>query len=171
MSTIYTIGYRYDNDAGKAEAYLPLAAIVAWVKDLDGVLVDVRRMADGPRVRKGLHAADLRAELGAERYVHRPDLGGAMRGHKGPSADGLRWLADRARTDARPAVLLCSEAYPAECHRHNEIAMAPALAAEKITHIFIEDPADWAQSIHIDSRELARSMDAGDAVEYEGWRL
>lgn len=106
---ILTLGYD-----GKNFTTAHLAKIL---DDTQAVLVDVRLTAFS-RI-KGWGTNQLKAAIGADRYIARPDLGGGT----APKAQkaGLEFLKQFDTPQHPNCILFCKEEMPSECHRHLEI--------------------------------------------------
>ena len=122
---IYTIGYQQ----------LAPQSLRAIVTGLGAVLVDVRSV---PKSRvAGFGGKTLEREYG-ERYLWAGDkLGGRA---PGVTTEGIALLADLNRK-RWPALLLCMEELPHNCHRHHKITLP---YFPKARHIFY---GGWAYSV------------------------
>jgi hypothetical protein len=129
MHPLYSVGY---------ENITP-ADLKALSDRLGATVVDVRaRMS---RTKAGFGKLQLGSLLGSRYEWHGDILGGFGQ----DTTEGRKWLA----TFDRPAILLCKEWWPGDCHRHRTIAVpllhSPLTGAEPrdTAHIWwAVDPAD-----------------------------
>lgn len=137
--TVYSIGY----------AQLTPETLVAHLDLIDGaILLDVRSVAAGPRVRRGFRREELTGLLGA-RYEHRPELGG----RKAIAPAAIERLVSEAKAGRR-VVLMCQEHAPGECHRHHAIGVPLAALGVTVWHLF--------EGEVVSAADLQASFDADD---------
>ena len=104
---IMTIGYD-----GRGFTTADLAKIL---DDTGAILVDAR-LTPFSRI-KGWGTVQLKAAIGADRYLSRKDLGAGN-----ITAAALDWLEETYYHPGAPhCVLLCKEENPGACHRHHNI--------------------------------------------------
>jgi uncharacterized protein (DUF488 family) len=144
----YTIGYQT----------LTPDFLKKLVSDLDVILVDVRSSTRS-RIR-GFGGRQLEALL-AERYAHRPDLGGRA-GPKGITKQAIAGLFEQHEealaNGRRGLMLMCLEHSPGDCHRHLYITSRHIPDA---VHIYDDEV--------FTSEALAVSEKAGPTVPYAPW--
>ena len=135
--TLFTIGYEQ----------LTLPQLQDALDRLQATLVDVRGV---PSSRKKGFSGKALSELLGNRYVYKGDVLG-NKGTHSVLPEGIEWVRKESKTSN--LILLCLEASPADCHRHNKIT-GPYFGTA--IHLFPQ-----ANEV-LRSDELTRSLNDGE---------